>query len=90
MTRRSEQSYSLGAMSENDKSGLQERDLRDLEVRVEELIRACSFLRDENKTLRAREHELEAELDRLASKNTQAKDRVAGLIERLKLLESEA
>ncbi len=77
-------------MSKNDKPGLQEQDLRALEVRVEELIRACTHLKDENKTLRAREHELLADRDRLASKNDQAKSRVEDMIARLKRLEDEA
>lgn len=77
-------------MSQKDKHSLQEQDLRALEVRVEELIRACVHLKDENKTLRAREHELAAERDRLASKNDEAKHRVEDMIERLKRLEDEA
>ncbi|MCB1802842.1 MAG: TIGR02449 family protein [Gammaproteobacteria bacterium] len=77
-------------MSQKDKHSLQEQDLRALEVRVEELIRACVHLKDENKTLRAREHELTAERDRLASKNDEAKHRVEDMIERLKRLEDEA
>ena len=77
-------------MSNTDKQGIQEQDLRALEVRVEELIRACTHLKDENKTLRAREQELAAERDRLASKNDQAKHRVEDMIARLKRLEDEA
>lgn len=77
-------------MSVPDKQGIQEQDLRALEVRVEELIRACTHLKDENKTLRAREQELLAERDRLASKNDQAKQRVEDMIVRLKRLEDEA
>jgi cell division protein ZapB len=77
-------------MSTNEKTGLQEKDLRDLEVRVEELIRACACLKDENKTLRAREHELTAERDRLASKNEQAISRVEDMVQRLKRLKDEA
>ena len=63
-------------MSNNDKHGIQEQDLRALELRVEEVIRACTHLKDENKTLRAREQELMSELDTLAEKNDQAKHRV--------------
>ena len=77
-------------MSNIEKHGLQEQDLRALEVRVEELIRACTHLKDENKTLRARENELTAERDRLSSKNEQAKGRVEDMITRLKKLEDEA
>jgi cell division protein ZapB len=77
-------------MSNNDKQGIQEQDLRALELRVEELIRACTHLKDENKTLRAREQELISDLDRVATKNDQAKQRVEDMIERLKRLEDEA
>ena len=77
-------------MSNNDKQGIQEQDLRALEVRVEELIRACTHLKDENKTLRAREQELVTERDRLAAKTDQAKHRVEDMIDRLKHLEDEA
>ena len=77
-------------MSNSEKHGLQEQDLRALEVRVEELIRACTHLKDENKTLRARENELTAERDHLSSKNEQAKGRVEDMITRLKKLEDEA
>lgn len=77
-------------MSNNDKQGIQEQDLRALELRVEELIRACTHLKDENKTLRAREQELVSELDQLAAKNDQAKQRVEDMIARLKRLEDDA
>jgi cell division protein ZapB len=77
-------------MSNNDKQSIQEQDLRALELRVEELIRACTHLKDENKTLRAREQELISDLDRVATKNDQAKQRVEDMIERLKRLEDEA
>ncbi|MBT8429175.1 MAG: TIGR02449 family protein [Gammaproteobacteria bacterium] len=77
-------------MSNNDKQGIQEQDLRALELRVEELIRACTHLKDENKTLRAREQELVSELDRVAAKNDQAKQRVEDMIARLKRLEDDA
>jgi len=77
-------------MSDTSKQGIPEQDLRALEVRVEELIRACTHLRDENKTLRAREQELATERDQLAAKNHQAKTRVEDMISRLKRLEDEA
>jgi cell division protein ZapB len=77
-------------MSNSDKHGLQEQDLRALELRVEELIRACTHLKDENKTLRAREQELMTAHDKLAEKNDQAKHRVEDMIARLKRLEDEA
>jgi cell division protein ZapB len=77
-------------MSNSDKQGIQEQDLRALEVRVEELIRACTHLKDENKTLRAREQQLQNERDRLVNKNDQARERVEDMIGRLKRLEDEA
>jgi cell division protein ZapB len=77
-------------MSGNDKQSIQEQDLRTLELRVEELIRACTHLKDENKTLRAREQELMTEHDKLATKNDQARHRVEDMIARLKRLEDEA
>ncbi len=77
-------------MSNNERQGIQEQDLRALELRVEELIRACTHLKDENKTLRAREQELMSEHDTLAAKNDQAKRRVEDMIARLKRLEDEA
>jgi cell division protein ZapB len=77
-------------MSNNEKQGIQEQDLRALELRVEELIRACTHLKDENKTLRAREQELMTAHDKLAEKNDQAKHRVEDMIARLKRLEDEA
>lgn len=77
-------------MSANDKLGIEEQDLRALEIRVEELIRACAHLKDENKTLRAREQALSSERDRLAAKNDQAKQRVEDMIGRLRRLESQA
>ena len=77
-------------MSSNDNQGIEEQDLRALEVRVEELIRACTHLKDENKTLRAQEQILVGERDRLAEKNEQAKQRVESMIGRLKRLEKQA
>jgi len=77
-------------MSANDKQGIEEQDLKALEIRVEELIRACTHLKDENKTLRAREQQLSGERDRLAEKNDKAKNRVEDMLQRLKRLENEA
>jgi cell division protein ZapB len=77
-------------MSANEQQGIEEQDLKALEIRVEELIRACTHLKDENKTLRAREQELVSERDRLAEKTDQAKHRVEDMLHRLKRLESEA
>ena len=82
--------YSGQTMSNSERQGIQEQDLRALEVRVEELIRACTHLKDENKTLRAREQALSLERDQLRTKTDQAKIRVEDMISRLKRLEDEA
>ena len=76
-------------MANNDRQGIQEQDLRALEVRVEELIRACTHLKDENKTLRATEEELTRERDRLLDKTESARKRVEAMIDRLRSLEAE-
>lgn len=77
-------------MSDTERQGIQEQDLRALEVRVEELIRACTHLKDENKTLRARTEELSQTCEELAAKNGQVQGKVEDMIARLKRLEDEA
>ena len=67
---------------------IQEQDLRALEIRVEELIRACAHLKDENRTLRAQAEQLSNERDRLLENNAAARVRVESLIERLKSIEA--
>ncbi len=69
-------------------SPIQEQDLRALEIRVEELIRACAHLKDENKTLRAEVEQLSSERDRLMRNHAAARVRVESLIERLKSIEA--
>ena len=64
-----------------------ELDLRKLEVRVEELIRACSYLKDENDSLRNRQESLVAERAALIEKTEIARTRVEAMITRLKAME---
>jgi cell division protein ZapB len=71
--------------SPNDMTDL---DLRKLEVRVEELIRACSLLQDENKSLRMRQENLVAERAALIEKTELARTKVEAMITRLKAMES--
>ena len=75
-------------MSEST-GNIQEQDLRALEMRVEELIRACIHLKDENKTLRADVELLSRERDQLIENNATARTRVEAMIDKLKSLESE-
>ncbi len=67
---------------------VQEQDLRALEIRVEELIRVCAHLKDENKTLRAELEQLSAERDQLMRNHAAARVRVESLIERMKVIEA--
>jgi cell division protein ZapB len=71
--------------SPNDMTDL---DLRKLEVRVEELIRACSLLKDENKSLRTRQENLVAERAALIEKTELARTKVEAMISRLKAMET--
>lgn len=89
LTRRSTSIYSWPAMA-NTETSIQEQDLRALEVRVEELIRACTHLKDENKTLRAELEMLSLERDKLLENNATARMRMESLIDRLKTLEIES
>ncbi len=77
-------------MTHADPNNIQEQDLRALEVRVEELIRACAHLRDENKTLRASQQELAGERDKLLDKTERARKRVEAIITRLKTIETDS
>jgi cell division protein ZapB len=78
----------LMPMSEKETAEHGELDLRKLEQQVEELIRACSYLKDENKSLRARQDSLVAERAALIEKTELARTRVEAMITRLKFMES--
>jgi len=74
-------------MTDQELQGVTEQDLRALELRVEELIRACSHLKDENRSLKAREEDLLGERADLIEKTELARNRVEAMISRLKSLE---
>jgi cell division protein ZapB len=78
----------LMIMIEKETENLTELDLHKLETRVEELIRACSYLKDENKSLRARQDNLVAERAALIEKTELARARVEAMITRLKSMET--
>jgi len=63
-------------------------DLKALEVRVEELITACQYLKDENKTLKVKQDHLVNEKAELVEKTELAKTRIESMITRLKSLET--
>lgn len=62
-------------------------DLDTLERQVEELIRTCRKLREENSSLKARQEILVAERAELIEKTELARGRVESMISRLKSME---
>jgi cell division protein ZapB len=62
-------------------------DLDTLERQVDELIRTCRQLREENLSLRARQDHLVAERAELIEKTELARSRVESMITRLKSME---
>lgn len=78
----------LTGMSSKDQSSETELDLKRLEVRVEELIRAVRQLKEENSGLRSREDTLVSERASLIEKTELAKTRVESMITRLKSMDT--
>ena len=66
-----------------------EQQLRQLEARVDELLRISAHLRQENRLLREREIRLLDDRAQLVKKNDLAKARVEAIITRLQSLEQE-
>ena len=62
-------------------------DLDHLERRVDELIRTCGELKDENRALRDQQNNLIAERAALIEKSEMARSRVESMIARLKAME---
>ncbi len=75
-------------MSQKEQTTGVDVDLKALEVRVEELIRACEFLKQENKTLKVKQDNLVAERAALVEKTEMARTRIEAMISRLKSLET--
>jgi len=64
--------------------------LDQLAARLDQLIRLCDRLHQENQALREKEASWTRERSRLIEKNELARNRVEAMIERLKSLEAEA
>ena len=62
-------------------------DINILEARVDELIKSCSELREENRALRNQQDNLIAERASLIEKSELARSRVESMIARLKAME---
>ena len=58
-----------------------------LEERVDELIRLCEQLTQENRSLQSRQDELLEERDTLIAQNEQSRTRIEAMVARLKGLE---
>jgi cell division protein ZapB len=68
---------------------MDELDLKKLETRVDELIKAVERLQQENKTLRDSQTHLMTERTELIEKTEMARTKVEAMIKRLKALENE-
>ncbi len=75
-------------MSDDNRTDKTGRDLDRLEAKVEELIRACASLKQENSSLRTRQDNLVAERASLIEKAELARSRVEAMIARLKSMET--
>ncbi len=67
-----------------------ELELKKLEAGIDELIRSCDLLKEENRAVRKQLASLMGERAILIEKNAQAHTRVEMIIQRLKVLEQEA
>jgi cell division protein ZapB len=63
------------------------RELERLERRVDELVMTCNQLKEENRSLRARQDSLMGERASLLQKNEQVRSRVEAMVGRLKAME---
>ncbi len=68
---------------------MDDSDLKKLETRVDDLIKAVDRLRSENKTLRESQTHLLTERNQLLEKTETARVRVESMINRLKAMENE-
>ncbi len=64
-----------------------EEDLKNLEQRVDELIRLCDRLKQENQELRVGQESLTEQHAKLAERNRIARSRLESIVERLRALE---
>ncbi|NOZ52050.1 MAG: TIGR02449 family protein [Gammaproteobacteria bacterium] len=69
---------------------MNEADITQLENQIDELIKICSHLKDENAFLRERQELLVEERARLIEKADMARNRVEGVLTRLKAMEQQA
>ena len=70
-----------------DPSDTQKQAVKQLELKIEELIQLCSLLKAENQTLRHQQSRLLAEHSKLTEKNKIARSRIEAMILHLKRME---
>ena len=75
-------------MNPNDPNSTSELDLNKLETQVDELIRTIDRLKEENRNLRGKQHELMSERAELIEKTELARNRVEAMITRLRTIET--
>ena len=63
-------------------------ELRQLEARMSDIVRVCDQLREENRSLKARQESLMTERASLLQKNELVRSKVEAMIGRLKAMES--
>ena len=85
---RDKPSIYIRVMDDNPKTRLAELELQKLEQKVEELVRHCQRLAEENRSLRTQHEHLVSERTTLIEKTEQAKSRVEAMITRLRSMES--
>lgn len=80
----------MSDMKSKAKISMAESELKKLETRIDEMLRACARLSEENASLRKQQRALMAERAKLLEKTTLSQTRVETMIQRLKLLEQRA
>ena len=66
---------------------MENKELKQLEARVDDLINVCERLKKENNSLQDGSESMQSDHDELLEKTQQAKTRIKSMIERLKVLE---
>lgn len=77
-------------MSNSNVNDVAEQEFKKLEYRVNELIKTVDSLKQENRALREQQQQMTVEHNRLAQNNEEARERVEGIIARLKAMEEVA
>jgi len=79
----------IGVMTTDNVFAYEEQKVKKLEFSVDELVRICGRLQQENVQLRNERAQLLAEQSQLAEKNYLARDKMEKMVTRLKHMESE-